>query len=233
MRIALLAVLLAACESAEPRTEEQPSGDSTERTSERDPDDDVAPKTASRHATRLADYKAKEHLVAADAIAAGEPVRIYDFDVKLGRPELAEPELRLPWIANVEERAAFRGKRALIVPMSARNDAPVARGLDLGLVLHTRDGKRHTGGVYNERLAAKQRGVKGWYDLGRLAPDTWVDSVVVFDVDPAHVEGVLYLARWITVRDRWGRGRSVVQQHVVVDLHAAIDAPPIRAVDKK
>lgn len=220
----LLLLVLVACE-----TDPAPAATSRAPATQA-PDSDAPVSSASRAATRLAEYKEREHRRPADVVAVGLPLRIYEFDVKLERPVLADAETRLPWIANVEERAAFRGKRALIVPFSARNDAPVARELDVGFVLHTSDGKRHTGGVYNERLAAKQRGRTAWYDLQKLAPDKWVDSVLVFDVDPAHLEGaVLYVARWIRVRDRFGRWHSIVEQHAVADLQAPIEGPPIRA----
>jgi hypothetical protein len=182
---------------------------------------------ASRAATRLAAYKEKEHARPITVVPIGQPIRIDDFVVELGRPELADPETRLPWIANVDERAQFRGKRALVVPFSVRNDAPVARGFELGLVLHTPDGKTHVGGPYNERLAAKQRARV--VDLKRLTPDRPVEGVRVFDVDPAQLEGaVLYAARWIKVRDRSGHSKWVVDQHAVADLVAAIEAPAIR-----
>lgn len=184
----------------------------------------------SRAASRLAIYKEKETGRPAAVAAVGQPIRIFDFDVKLEQPVLVEPEIRLPWIANVDERALFRGKRALIVPFTARNDSPVARRMGVGIVLHTSDGKKHVGGAYNERLAAKQRNRIAWYDLPQLPPDKWVASLLVFDVDPAQLEGaVLYIARWVTVRDRFGRARSVVEEQVVADLPAPIDGPPIRA----
>ncbi|MFN0253275.1 MAG: hypothetical protein ACKV2T_40770 [Kofleriaceae bacterium] len=185
---------------------------------------------ASASAVRLADYKSKEHGHPAVVVPVKQPLRIYDFDIELEQPILAEPETRLPWIANLDERALFRGKKALILPIKARNDSPVARELLLGFVLHTRDGKSHTGGVYNERLAAKQLGRIAWFDLKKQAPDAWVETVLVFEVDPAQLDGaVVYVARWITVRDLRGRRRSVVEQHLVADLAAAKDGPPIAA----
>lgn len=229
----LLVCLLAACEAASPPSIPVPGQGVTARTAATPTDSvhETGPNTAaSASATRLARYKEKEHQRPAVVAPVGETFALDDFDIKLGQPELADPETRLPWIANVDERALFRGKRALIVPFSTRNNTPVARKLDFGFLLHTKDGKSHGGGVYNERLAAKQRGKISVFDMKRAAPDTWVDSVLVFDVDPAQLEGaVVYVTHWITVRDRFGRSRSVVEQHAVADIAAPIEAAPIRA----
>lgn len=233
-RIVLVSLLLVACEKSnlEPPFSSPASAPATPgaaaptapaaRT-------DASATGVSATAVRLAEYKSKEHRVDAGVVPVGRPLRIYDFDIELEQPILAEAETRLPWIANVDERAVFRGKKALVLPIKARNDAPVARELSVGFVLHTRDGKRHTGGVYNERLAAKQLGRISWFDLKKQAPDVWVDTVLVFDVEPAHLEGaVLYVARWITVRDLRGRKHRVVEQHLVADLAPSKEGPPIR-----
>lgn len=237
-RLTLSCVLwLAACDDA--AMPKLPTARVTEHATPAAADATAAPATtapatttraASAAATRLAAYEQRETGVPARAVAAGVALAIDDVTLRFDRPALAEPETRLPWIASSDERAVFRGKQALIVPFAVRNDAPVARVLDVGFVLHTRDGKRHTGGVYNERLAATQRGRVSPFDLGRLAPDTWVESVLVFDVEPAELAGaVLYVSHRRTVRDRFDRRRRVVAEHVVVDLAEAEAAAPIRA----
>lgn len=233
----LLLCLVAACEAASPPSIPVPGRGVTDNAAATPTESvrEARPKTsasvsASASATRLARYKEKEHQRPAVVAPAGETFALDDFDIKLGQPELADPETRLPWIASITEREVFRGRRALIVPFSARNNTPVARRLDFGFLLHTKDGKSHGGGVYNERLAAKQRGKISVFDMKRVTPDTWIDSVLVFDVDPAQLEGaVVYVTHWITVRDRFGRSHSVVDLHAVADIAAPIEAAPIRA----
>lgn len=223
----LLFLVVAACEGDPAATAARSPG--SPASAEVSIDAAAAP-AVSAHADRLATYKEREHRVPALRVAAGTELVVFEHTIRLDAPVLADAETRLPWIANVDERRLFAGKRALIVPFSVRNDAPVARRLDVGFVLHTRDGKTHVGGAYNERLAAKQRGVTAFYDLGKLPPDTWRDSVLVFDVDPAHAAGaVVHVAHWTTIRDRHDRRRQVVAEHAVVDLAPAVEGPAIRA----
>src|SRR5262245_22832387 len=72
---------------------------------------DVAPSPAGRTAgpvaLRLAKFKEEKEGKPCRAFAAGEEVRFGDFSYKIEAPLIADPETRLPWIANIDERRAL------------------------------------------------------------------------------------------------------------------------------
>src|SRR5512138_1526197 len=114
--------------------------------------------SGSGDAQRLARVKEREHGVPCSTYAVGSEVHYSEFVLHFETPIIAEPELRLPWIASDVERATLRGSHVLIVPLAMRNTARVPRSPPHGFTLLTRDGIAHHGWTYNERVWSQQHG---------------------------------------------------------------------------
>ena len=223
--LGLCAVSICACNAAS-----APAPDELAKTTGSESPADARPRASDR-AERFAKFRQRDGGgTACPTFAAGVDVVLGDFSYRFERPLLSDPETRLPWIANVDERRALSREhvKLLVVPFAVRNDAPAAGAIPHGIVLVTRDGETHGNWPYNERLWNTTHGRRAlWND--RLGPDTWVETAYVFDVNPAELEGaVLSIARVTYERDRNGRSRRIVREQAVVDLAPAIPSDPIR-----
>jgi len=191
----------------------------------------VSASAASRGAVRLAQYKERAEGVPCPSYAAGAEVTYSEFVFRFEPPILAIAEARLPWIQSVTERSAVaaNGGRVLIVPVSIKNTAPVAKSPPQGIALVTPDGVSHGSYTYNARLWSKQQGRATFWELGQLEPDQWVKIAYVFPVPATGAEkSLLYLSRTGSVRDAQGYSHRVLYEHAVADLAAPVPGDPIR-----
>lgn len=180
---------------------------------------------------RLAQYKERAEGVPCPSYAAGAEVTYSEFVFRFEPPILAIAEARLPWIQSVTERSAVaaNGGRVLIVPVSIKNTAPVAKSPPQGIALVTPDGVSHGSYTYNARLWSKQQGRATFWELGQLEPDQWVKIAYVFPVPATGAEkSLLYLSRTGSVRDAQGYSHRVLYEHAVADLAAPVPGDPIR-----
>ena len=118
---------------------------------------------------------------------------------------------------------------SLIVPVSVKNTAPVAKSPPQGIALITPDGVSHGSWTYNAKLWSKQNGRATFWELGQLEPDEWVKTAFVFPVDAAGADrSLLYLARTGYERDAQGYSHRVLYEHAVAELSPVIAGDSIR-----
>lgn len=186
--------------------------------------------SASDRAERTCEYNATEEEVECITFGEGQIAKMGDFSFEFGTPELIEPENRLPWIGNHTERSKFAdGVKALAVPYKRRNDSPVKVKDEVWVVLQTSDGETAYAQAYNTRLYNDRAGTEQPWDHTSAPPDKWVETALVFAVDPEAADGAL---AWIgltdTRKDARGRKETFTSAQAVVDLADAVEADSLR-----
>ena len=155
-------------------------------------------------------------------VASGHQVgQIGDWKIQLGEPFLVEGDATLPNIKNSNERRSFKANKhmALVLPYKVLNESPVARKRNLGFRLKDTLGESRSFGPYNAALWGKELGIPSSWDLGRIPPNKWVETVTVIAVDPAGVDGAaLYLNVEETRRYVTGKKYSVTAHHLLMEL---------------
>jgi hypothetical protein len=180
-------------------------------------------------ALRFAKFKQDKEGKPCRVFAAGEEVRFGDFSYKIETPLVTDPETRLPWIANIEERRALskKGMKAMILRMSVRNNAPVAQEVQHGMMFITRDGESHYGWPYNVKLHARASKRVEWPSW--LSPDKWYDTVAIYDVPPEQRDdALLYFLQVTYKRDSNGHRQRILVDHAIAELAAPQPTDPIR-----
>jgi hypothetical protein len=191
------------------------------------------PSTSGTFAHTLADYLAKQTPgVPCPVVGVGQELKVGEWTVRVDTVTVHEPESKLPWIKNVDERGWFAGKdrTALAVKYSVRNDTPVKKPRDLWVEIHTSDGEVPHGAPYNEEMLAKANGIPTVH--GSYAPSTFMPNL---DVRAAKIGAtddgamwVRYSVSQIDPNDRSGRHKiEVIKAQGVIDLGKAAAGPPI------
>jgi hypothetical protein len=184
---------------------------------------------ASPAAQRLATFYAEKEGKPCAVYPAGQEFEFNKIRYKLEAPLVADPEVRLPWIRNGDERAALgrKGTKALILPASIQNTTPIALPWPGGVALITRDGERANEWYYNSQLYLKQSKRVEWPQT--LKPDTWYDTISLYGVRADLTEGaLLYFFTERYWRDARGYRHREIVAHAVVDLAPPKAIAPIR-----
>ncbi|MBN2799077.1 MAG: hypothetical protein JXX28_08005 [Deltaproteobacteria bacterium] len=192
---------------------------------------------AGPYAISIGEYTTAENGLPCPIAGVGEEYKLGDWTLVFEPTELVEPESRLPWISNSDERRMFgkEGSKALIVPFKVRNDSPVKKDYDVLFAARTTDGERIRSGPYNEKLYYARAGRQNPWDAGKLTPGQWFETAYVYSVDPAFVDGATIVTRLEEQRrdqtDPRGRMIDVTVVQHAVDLGPATEGEPLRQPD--
>ena len=155
--------------------------------------------------------------------AGHQTSEVGDFQYQLGEPFITGGETARKLISNWDERKMFGRDniKALVVPIKIMNTTPLAKNEDIGVTLRDTLGETRKVWPYNSALWAKEYEAKDPWELGKLPPDKWVDTVWVFAVGTEGVENsAMYFTKWETRRYSNGKKYKAVKDQMVMELPA-------------
>ena len=120
--------------------------------------------------------------------------------------------------ANVQ---SFRKENimALVIPYRIRNNAPVARKRDVSFQFKDTLGETRDYGPYNAEQWGLILDVKSSWDLGKIPPNQWIDTVTVVAADPEGVDGAaIYLRMQETRRYSTGKKYKTTKAQTLIEL---------------
>ena len=146
---------------------------------------------------------------------------IADWQFQIGEPFLIKGGSELPQIQNSSERRSFRKENimALVIPYRIRNNAPVARKRDVSFQFKDTLGETRDYGPYNAEQWGLILDVKSSWDLGKIPPNQWIDTVTVVAADPEGVDGAaIYLRMQETRRYSTGKKYKTTKAQTLIEL---------------
>jgi len=189
----------------------------------------VAGPSVGAHTKRMADHLSQDGVChknddpcpKVNVYSGNQAGRIGDWEWQLGEPFLTKGEVSLPYIKNSTERSKFRkdGIMALVVPIRFKNLSPVAAKERIGLSMKDTLGESRGIWPYNSHQWAKELKVEDAWDYGKAPPDKWIDTVYVFAVDEAGVDGAaLYFTEIEKRRYVTGKSYKAMKDHMLIEL---------------
>lgn len=156
-----------------------------------------------------------------NAFSANQVATIADWQFDIGEPFLIKGDSELPRIQNSGERRDFRKENilALVIPYRIRNNAPVARKRDVSFQYKDILGETRDYGPYNAEQWGLILDVKSSWDLGKIPPNQWIDTVTVVAADPEGVDGAaIYLRMQETRRYSTGKKYKTTKAQTLIEL---------------
>lgn len=155
------------------------------------------------------------------AFSGSSTATIADWQFELGEPFLIKGDSELPRIQNSGERRSFRNTElmALVIPYRVRNNAPVARKRDVSFQFKDTLGETRDYGPYNAEQWGLVMDRKSSWDLGKIPPNRWVDTVTVVAAHPDGVDGsAIYLRIQETRRYLNGKKYKATKAHTLIEM---------------